>query len=143
MWLVLPAMRGMGRFTRDLTNDINYLGRAVVSFDVRTQTEYGTLRSYMRVGWQVPTPGATGAGTTALGYWDRAFIQFAGFTVGRAQSFFDVFTNTGKFTYSFTRMNGDTDITGRHRLGIYSAVRERLFDICLAGGPGIPCSAGR
>ncbi len=103
---------GMGRFTRDLTNDINYLGRAVVSFDVRTQTEYGTLRSYMRVGWQVPTPGATGAGTTALGYWDRAFIQFAGFTVGRAQSFFDVFTNTGKFTYSFTRMNGDTDITG-------------------------------
>ena len=106
------GMAGQGRFTRDSTNDVNSLSRAVVSFDARTPTEFGTLRSYIRAGWQVPTPATSAAGTTPSGYWDRAFIQFAGFTVGRAQSFFDLFTNTGRFTYSFTRMNGDTDITG-------------------------------
>ena len=39
------------RFTRDLTNDINYRVRGVVTFDARTQTDYGTLRSYFRAGW--------------------------------------------------------------------------------------------
>ena len=28
-------------------------------------------------------------------FWDRAFIQFAGFTVGKTQSFFDLFTYGG------------------------------------------------
>jgi hypothetical protein len=34
-----------GRFTRDLTNDVNYRVRAVTSWDIRQQTEYGTLRT--------------------------------------------------------------------------------------------------
>ena len=89
---------GQGRFTRDLTNDINYRVRGVVTFDARTQSEYGTLRSYIRAGWENTTPAATGGGTTATSYWDRAFIQFAGFTVGRAQSFFDMFTYGGAYT---------------------------------------------
>src|SRR5216684_761742 len=90
-------------YNRQTTNDVNYRVRAVVSFDVRQQTEYGTLRTYIRAGWDQTTPAVTGAGTTpvnvgapgnsALNYWDRAFIQFAGFTVGRAQSFFDIFGN--------------------------------------------------
>ena len=57
---------GQGRFTRDLTNDINYRVRGVVTFDARTQTEYGTLRSYIRAGWENTTPAATGGGTTAI-----------------------------------------------------------------------------
>jgi Porin subfamily len=77
-------------FTRDLTNDINYRVRGAISWDVRQQTEYGTLRSYIRFGAENTTPNATGAGTTFSPFWDRAFIQFAGFTVGRSQSFFDL-----------------------------------------------------
>ncbi len=108
-----PVMAPLARFTRDLTNDINYTSRAVVSFDVRNQTEYGTLRSYIRAGWSVSTPGLTNAGTGgANAYWDRAFIQFAGFTVGRAQSFFDLFTYGGQYSYLNTRTAGDTGASG-------------------------------
>ena len=34
-------MAPQGRFTRDLTNDINYRVRGVTSWDIRQQTEYG------------------------------------------------------------------------------------------------------
>jgi hypothetical protein len=49
-----------------------------------------------------------------LGYWDRAFIQFAGFTVGRAQSFFDMFTYGGAYTYLNVRTAGDTGASGQN-----------------------------
>src|SRR5271167_1080124 len=99
---------GAGRFDRTDTSLAGFQGRAVVSFDVRTQTEYGTLRSYMNLGYEqssqgnwpnfAGTPGAT---TTAEGpvtkddagngaYNNRAFIQFAGFTIGRMRSFYDI-----------------------------------------------------
>ena len=92
-----------GRFTRDLANDINYRIRAVLSYDVRQQTEYGTLRTYIRAGWNQDTPATTGGGTSPATFWDRAFIQFAGFTVGRAQSFFDIFSFSGIMSYLTVR----------------------------------------
>ena len=113
-------MGPQGRFTRDLTNDINYRVRGVLTFDVRQQTEYGTLRSYFKAGWENTTPGATGGGTTATAYWERAFIQFVGFTVGRAQSYFDVFGFFGNYTYLNTRTSGDTNGTGQN-LWAYTA----------------------
>ena len=45
-----------GLFTRDLTNDINYRVRGAISWDVRQQTEYGTLRTYIRFGAENTTP---------------------------------------------------------------------------------------
>jgi hypothetical protein len=115
-------MGGQGRFTRDLTNDINYRARAVASWDVRTQTEYGTLRTYIRAGWAVETgqPGVTGAGTAPGTFWDRAFMQFAGFTVGRAQSFFDIYTFGGAQTFLNVRTSGDTGASGQN-LWAYTA----------------------
>jgi hypothetical protein len=56
---------------------------------VRAQTDYGTLRSYSRVGLQWTTGDPISAGTGAPGYLDRAFIQWAGFTFGKAASFYD------------------------------------------------------
>src|SRR5882724_12743728 len=97
------------RFTRDLTNDVNYRTRAAISWDVRQQTEYGTLRTYIRTGIQVTTPVDTEAGNV---FWDRAFIQFAGFTVGKTQSFFDLFTYGGGMSYHNVRINGDTGAAG-------------------------------
>ncbi len=107
-------MAAQARYTRDLTNDINYRVRGVVTFDARTQTDYGTLRSYIRAGWENTTPAATGGGTTSTSYWDRAFIQFAGFTVGRAQSMFDMFTYGGAYSYLNVRTLGDTGASGQN-----------------------------
>ena len=109
-----------GRFTRDLTNDINYRVRGAISWDVRQQTEYGTLRTYIRFGAENTTPGATGGGTTFNPFWDRAFIQFAGFTVGRSQSFFDLFTYGGAYSYHNVRVSGDTGASGQN-LWAYTA----------------------
>jgi hypothetical protein len=97
------------RFTRDLTNDINYRTRGAISWDVRQQTEYGTLRTYIRTGIQVTTPVDTEAGNV---FWDRAFLQFAGFTVGKTQSFFDLFTYGGGMSYHNVRTAGDTGAAG-------------------------------
>jgi len=102
-----------GLMTRVDTNDVQFRNRAVVTFDTRTQGEYGTLRSYYRVGWQATTPNDGGlAGTAAGAYWDRAFIQFAGFTVGKAQSFFDIYSYGGSRSYLNVRTSGDNGAAG-------------------------------
>ncbi len=81
--------------------------RMMLGVDTRSQTEYGTLRSYIRAGWQLTSGSVAngsqgdngGAGNSGFSagrpkdgvvYTERAFIQFAGFTFGRTQSFFDV-----------------------------------------------------
>ena len=82
----------------------NWRTRAGITADARSQTAYGTLRGYAYLaatsdnsrggGYaQVGGTGAVGAQTGADAY-DRlyspaAFIQFAGFTMGRTGSFFD------------------------------------------------------
>jgi hypothetical protein len=109
-----------GRFTRDLTNDINYRVRGAISWDIRQQTEYGTLRTYIRFGAENTTPNNTGGGTTFNPFWDRAFIQFAGFTVGRSQSFFDLVTYGGAYSYHNVRVSGDTGASGEN-LWAYTA----------------------
>src|SRR5262245_1494193 len=114
------GMLSQGRFTRDLTNDINYRVRGAISWDVRQQTEYGTLRTYIRFGAQNTTPAETGAGTQFTPFWDRAFIQFAGFTVGRSQSFFDLVTYGGAYSYHNVRVSGDTGASGQN-LWAYTA----------------------
>src|SRR5260370_40597587 len=97
---------GQARFTRDLTNDFNYRVRGAISWDVRQQTEYGTLRTYIRFGAENTTPANPGSGGTFNPFWDRAFIQFAGFTVCRSQSFFDLFTYGGAISYHNLRTPG-------------------------------------
>src|SRR5690606_20043401 len=70
---------------------------------------YGTLRAYMNI-YQSWTTSATGAseGTNA----DRAFIQFAGFTFGRAQSFYDFYGSTGPHANIVTWNGQTTGATG-------------------------------
>jgi hypothetical protein len=73
----------------------NWRTRAGITVDTRSQTEYGTLRSYFFLsatsdnsGGGAPTNG-TGASAYDRLYSPTAFIQFAGFTAGRTASFFD------------------------------------------------------
>ena len=104
------ARARQARYNRSDTNDIDYRTRAALSWDVRQQTEYGTLRTYIRIGIQVTTPTDTEAGGAV--FWDRAFMQFAGFTVGKTQSFFDLFTYGGGMSYHNVRTAGDTGAAG-------------------------------
>jgi hypothetical protein len=75
---------GQLRHDRAETNPLPGLyWRAQTTFDFRTASQYGVVRSYFNVGWQQRMPQ-----DTAL-YVKNAFVQFAGFTVGRASSAFD------------------------------------------------------
>jgi len=84
------------------TSDVGYFRTsAIFSFDARSQTEWGTLRSYieLRGYWQSNTGqngnylNLYGRGTTDTAinepFIRSAFIQFAGITAGYASSFFD------------------------------------------------------
>jgi Porin subfamily len=65
--------------------------RSIISVDTRQQTEYGTLRTYFTVGHTSDFT-ATAASAQAI-YANRGFIQFAGFTLGLASSFFDFYSS--------------------------------------------------
>ena len=100
--------------------------RAVLTGDIREQTNYGTLRAYFAGGWQnsvndnptLSNPGtsvASGGGAAGLGnnsnvYLLRAFIQWGGLTFGRTASFYDFFS-TSKYTHQtnflWQEMGGD------------------------------------
>ena len=96
-----------GRQTRTDTNDLAFRTRAALSIDLRTQTEYGTLRSYLEVGAQQTTPNDA----TEAVFFDRGFIQFAGFTAGRIRSYFDI-NSFAPYSYSNNRVSGDTGASG-------------------------------
>jgi len=108
-----------GRETRTDTSNFGFRVRSGVSVDLRTQTEYGTLRSYMDVGaqWSTSASGAANNNTTAADtLWvDRGFIQFAGFTAGRIRSYFDI-NSFSPYSYGSTRVNGDTGALGIYGL---------------------------
>ena len=82
------------------TTDFSTRNRGYVTADARSQTEYGTLRAYIAVGLNGDNAGNSKASSDATGTTagiatssafssNRAFIQFAGFTAGRSQSFYD------------------------------------------------------
>jgi hypothetical protein len=99
-----------GLLDRSNTNDTNFRTRIYFSVDARQQTEYGTLRTYFRFGVQETTP-TDGPSNSGAAFWDRAFIQFAGFTVGRTVSFYDGVT-WADFNYNNPRTTFDSDANG-------------------------------
>ncbi len=80
-----------------------------VELDARTQTAWGTLRTFVRVDGVYSTASSPAAGSLPLygqsngnaaptaakdvTYINKAFIQFAGITAGRAQSMFDFYAD--------------------------------------------------
>jgi len=92
-----------GQFDR-ASNNFNMTGRGVLTVDARNQSEYGTVRGYIRLGGQSISNGVA----TPTFFFERAFIQFAGFTFGRTQSFFDVFSTTERYNYNESKTSGDT-----------------------------------
>ena len=84
---------GNGNNTRTRDRDVFWVrNRVFVNVDTRTQTSFGTLRTFSVTRFETNSTGAGGgltggAGTTAI---DAGIIQWGGFTIGRAgTSYFD------------------------------------------------------
>jgi hypothetical protein len=116
-----------------LTNGANYANqntrgtqnfamrsRGYITADARNQTEYGTVRSYIAVGL---SSAAAASGTVASGdaptggngfSANRAFIQFAGFTFGLTQSFYDLYSGPAtSFFGGLVNPSSDTGDAGK------------------------------
>ncbi|MFL9823271.1 porin [Rhodoplanes sp. SY1] len=100
-----------GEQSRSSPADAVLRTRAVMTMDSRTQTEWGTLRTYYLLGFTDDN------GSTSL-YATRGFIQFAGFTFGKAQSFYDIFSNPAVSYFGFA--SSDTGDAGTN-LAAYTA----------------------
>lgn len=95
-----------------LQNDKTYsVATAGLILDARTETEYGTLRSYIetRFRWRTADPWSNGPTGSELEVWN-IYVQFAGFTVGHAQSFFDFYANANVLGTDPATIGDDTRI---------------------------------
>jgi hypothetical protein len=81
--------------TRNSSSNYGFRARMNLTTDFRTQSDYGTIRAYAAIIAQEQTNDGSGTGTAGI---LRAFIQFAGFTVGHAVSYFD-FINGADYGY--------------------------------------------
>jgi hypothetical protein len=91
---------------RDTSNFVTR-ARGYVTVDAREQTPFGTARAYIDVGISDNQNGF-GIGNGAFSS-NRAFLQWAGFTAGLTQSFYDFYNNaaTAFRTYWFSSDTGD------------------------------------
>ena len=147
-----------------------YQGRMRINLDARTQTAYGTLRAFVRLdaGSRTGYSGIGFSGTQArIGQAynatgvdevnrsqqfvnvDKAFIQFAGLTAGRASSFFDFYAHDFEITASTAGSdNASTNLfayTGTFGNGLSAtlSVEDPVFrrtPIFAPTGPATPTS---
>jgi hypothetical protein len=133
------------------TNNSTWRSRGYVTADAREQTEYGTVRGYLAVGLNTNNVGLDNAGNTFSA--NRAFIQWAGFTFGLAQSFYDFYSTPatsywGSFPSSDTgdggwMVAGYTAQFGNGLSATIAAEMRRITQISFSGTPGTtPGTAG-
>jgi len=95
-----------GQNTRTGSDMYSYRARINLTTDWRTQSDYGVIRAYAAIIAQQSQGDASTGSAGIL----RAFIQFAGFTVGHAVSYFDFF-NGADYGY-VPASNGSTGVNG-------------------------------
>src|SRR5690606_35060154 len=89
-------------------NKFRTRGRGAVILDARTNTSYGTLRSYAAFNGTSTTTNASHGIADSL---DAAYIQFAGFTFGSSRSFSD-----SGYGYFFAQDIGHSNLVGVNKL---------------------------
>jgi hypothetical protein len=115
-----------GNSFNDRVNDPRFAQRtrALLAIDTRQQTAYGTLRTYMVIGYTQDTNANTGlsavAGANTPLYANRGFIQIAGFTFGKATSYFD-FVSTAAVAYNAGFTHAPDTGDGGQIVGAYTA----------------------
>jgi hypothetical protein len=125
---------------------VGFLARGRLNVDARTQTEYGTLRAFLRYELTRSTGAYLDSGSALNGVGDpgqsrtgpsldRAFVQFGPLTAGRTQSFFDFYANDLTFsaqlgsdlvtqTLAYTATLGDVSAT----IAIEDGIERRAFN---------------
>jgi Porin subfamily len=90
-------------------NTIGYHERVkgTATFDARSPTEYGTVRSYIALGISTNNAQGSSGSNGTSGYNNRWFIQWAGFTIGHSTSFYD-FYSIGGNQYGFVTASSDS-----------------------------------
>src|SRR5262245_48876059 len=102
------------RLTRTDNDMYSWRARVNLTVDWRTQSDYGTIRAYAAIIAQQsqgdfgPTGTAVATGSAGI---LRAFIQFAGFTVGHAVSYYD-FMNGADYGYLPSVWSTGTGVNG-------------------------------
>lgn len=111
---------GDGSATQTRDRDIYYnRTRGFINTDTRTQTSFGTLRTFFVVRQEVATPVSTAGATTVSGL-DAGFLQWGGFTAGRAgTSFMDTPWNYA-YKWGTTSTSGIGDTAGGRLLFAYT-----------------------
>jgi hypothetical protein len=79
-----------GNVNSRATSNSTFRARGYITADARNQSEYGTVRGYIAVGISTSDVGLNTAANQFSA--NRAFIQWAGFTFGLAQSFYDFYS---------------------------------------------------
>jgi len=91
--LVATSQSGLNTRNQGASDFVETI-RAYITAETRQQTQYGTLRTYLNVGVNVDLPTSTTNVAQSAGGFNanRAFIQIAGFTMGKATSFYDFYS---------------------------------------------------
>lgn len=97
----VSGFRGLGRLNLDARTETAYgTLRAFVRFEIASRTGQGILRSGTTERYGTSFPGlgvdTVGRAQTNVNI-DKAFVQFAGITAGRASSFFDFYAHDLEF----------------------------------------------
>ncbi len=118
---------GSGGFRTIQTDEFSNRMRFNIAIDTRTQTAYGTLRTLGSVNIDNQNQDVVTAAP------DRAMIQFAGFTFGRARSYSDgVWTIGGPISYWAPVNESDTAAAG---------VNQIAYTLELGGGTSLTFGA--
>jgi hypothetical protein len=103
------------QFTRTGTDMYSFRARMNLTVDFRTQSDYGTIRAYAAIiaqqtqgDFAVASFAAQANGSAGI---LRAFIQFVGFTVGHAVSYYD-FMNGADYGYLPSIWSTGTGVNG-------------------------------
>jgi hypothetical protein len=88
-WTLAPGFSSVGAGAPSRTRpDFGWTTRLNLDFDARQDTAYGVLRGYAEIQFE----NGSGFDTTNVGaYINRAYVQWAGITAGKANSFFSFF----------------------------------------------------
>ena len=105
-----PSWNGSSGQGNRLSNNTIYRSRADLNIDTRTATEYGVVRTYFDsvFTW---TTGSDTVANGSLGVY-FAFVQFAGFTFGKAVSAFSTPWHGGPGNITSNLLGGDDTSTG-------------------------------
>src|ERR1700683_623702 len=88
-----------GNVNNRFTNNLLVRARGYITVDAREQTSYGVARGYLAIGLSTNDVGLNTPGNVFSA--NRAFVQWAGFTAGISQSFYDFYSAPAMQYYGF------------------------------------------